>query len=118
MSGRRNRKVVAGRPRTQAKRLAEIEERAFRLNVDLCRLRPAWCAEQEGNERDELGEWWNRACRDVGMASTSAAMLLSLLEERAGLDWEALERQREQRRGLWVEEAEDKGPENAKGAST
>ena len=111
---------MAGRPRTMAKRLAELEEAAFQLNLNLCALRPAQYAARQGDEGDdELAVWWNEAVHVVGMGSIAVALLLSHLEERAGLDWENLERQREQRRGLVPSEtAEGDGTENTTGVET
>ena len=110
---------MASRPKTMVKRVTALEEAAFQLNVDVCTARPRQYAEREGNERDELGKWWREAARAVGMASIAVAILLARLEERAGLDWEALEREREQRRGLVpCESHEDNVTENAVGVST
>ncbi len=92
---------MAGRKQTMAKRLTELEDRAFQLAVDVTTARPKIYAAREGTENeDELSACWNEAARAVGMASIAVAILLGRAEERAGLDWETLERQREQRRGL------------------
>lgn len=110
---------MAGRPKTMVKRVTSLEERAFHLALDLCHIRPAQYAAREGEEGDDVAFWWNRACRAVGIASVNVAALLCQLEERAGLDWEALEQEREQRRGLLpCVEAEEKGPENAEAVPT
>ena len=92
---------MAGRPKTMAKKVALLEEQAFALAVDVAATQPQQYRDrQEDNAKDELGWWWREAARAVGMASIAVAILLARLEERAGLDWEALEREREQRRGL------------------
>ena len=110
---------MAGRPRTMAKRLTELEEAALQLNLNLCALRPAQYAARQGEEGDdELAVRWNEAVHAVGMGSIAVALLLGQLEERAGLDWVALEGQREQRRGLVPSEAAEDGTENATGAET
>jgi hypothetical protein len=111
---------MAGRPKTMVKRMTALEETAFQLAVDIHAARPRQYAEREGKKGDdELALSWNRACRAVGTASIAVAIHLSLLEERAGLDSETLERQREERRGLWpCEEGEAKGTENAERASS
>jgi len=101
------------------KKVAALEERAFELNADLCSLRPWQYKEQEGNEKTELAKWWNVATWQVGMASIALSILLNQLEERAGLDHEMLELQRERERGLMPrEEAADEATENAGGATT
>ena len=90
---------MAGRPKTMAKRVAEIEERAFQLDEDLCALRPAQYAEIAGKEGDDdLAVMWNEAARAVVGASFAVADLLCCLEERARLDFEALQQQRDQQR--------------------
>ncbi len=110
---------MAGRPKTMAKKLAEIEERAFGVYSDLLELRPCQYAAREGGEgEDKIARWWNVACQAMGEASLTAHILLGHIEERAGLDWEALEREREERRGCWPAEAADEGAENAEEAGT
>jgi hypothetical protein len=82
--------------------LAAIEEQVFQVYADLVALRPGQYAKRAGNEGgDDLARWWNVACWEMGVASIAAGILLARIEERAGLDWEALEREREERRGLW-----------------
>ena len=111
---------MAGRKQAMAKRLAELEERAFQLAVDVTTSRPKIYAARQGAENeDELSACWNEAARAVEMASIAMSILLGWIEERAGLDWLALERQREQNRGLMLSEAaEDNGTGAATGAET
>lgn len=105
---------MAGRPKTMAKRVAPLEETAFQLYLDICAVRPAQYKAREGEEGDDkLAWWWNIACRSVRKGFFTVSVLLKLLEEHAGLDWEELERQRDQQRGLWEEEAADNGEENS-----
>ena len=93
---------MAGRPKTMAKRLAEIEERAFRLSVDLCKLRPYQYREREGAEgEDEYAAVWNAAVRATSSAANAVNHLLGLAEERAGLDFDVLDAERDRRRGTW-----------------
>jgi hypothetical protein len=97
-----------------AKRLAEIEERAFGVYSDLLELRPRQYATKEGNEgEDEIARWWNVTCQAMGKASLAAHILLGYIEERAGADWEALEREREERRGFGSDESADEVVEEA-----
>jgi len=111
---------MAGRPRTMAKRLAAIEELAHELAIALLELRPRQYAARAGNEGgDDLARWWNEACRAMGMASIAVGILLGCVEERAGLDWEASERARQERRGLWPPaESVAEASENAEGGAT
>ncbi len=91
---------MAGRPKTMLKRVAAIEERAFELAVDVCQARPQQYAGREGDEGDdEFALWWNRAAREVQMASIALNCLLTALEEKAGLG-EDPERKRLEERGL------------------
>ena len=97
---------MAGRKRAMAQRVTELEERAFQLAVDVTTARPMVYATRQGAENeDELAKCWNQAAQAVEMASIAMSILLGWIEERAGLDWEALERQREQNRGLVHSEA-------------
>ena len=90
---------MAGRPKTMAKRVAEIEARAYQVDEDLCALRPARVAKCAGNEGDDdLARMWNEAAMAVVGASFAVADLLCCLEERARLDFEALQQQRDQQR--------------------
>jgi hypothetical protein len=102
-----------------AKKLAEIEERAYQLSIDLIKLRPAQYAAREGNEgNDNAARCWNSVCRGAGWLSLVSHILLGYIEERAGLDWVALEREREKRRGWWPAEAADEGAEEAEKAGS
>ena len=98
---------MAGRPKAMAKRLAELEETLYRVAAEVCSLRPAThAAERQNAATDEIGQFWNGACRTLEAASVTLAVLLYLLEERAGLDAETLQQERERRRGLLSEEAD------------
>ncbi len=97
---------MAGRPKTMAKKLAEIEERAFGVYSDLHKLRPHQYAAREGNEGDDnVARFWNSVCRGAEWLSLTAHILLSCIEERAGLDWETLMSERERRRGFASDES-------------
>ena len=110
---------MAGRPKTMVKKVAPLEETAFQLYLDLYEMRPAQYAAREGVEgEDRLAWWWNEAARTVRTASMAVSILLGQLEARAGYDSEALERQRDQRRGLWPAEAADEGAEEAEKAGS
>ena len=96
---------MAGRPKTTARKLAELEERAFQLHADVCNLRPGQYAEREGQEGlDEYAAAWNESCEATKAASNTVNLLLGLAEERAGLDWDTLDIERDRRRGLLPEE--------------
>ncbi len=103
-----------------AQRLTELEERAFQLAVDVTTARPMIYATRQGSENaDELSAIWNEAADAVALASIAVAILLNRIEERAGLDAEGLQRQREERRGLVPSEAaEDNGTANPRAAAT
>ena len=110
---------MAGRPKTMVKKVAPLEETAFQLYLDLYEMRPAQYAAREGVEgEDRLAWWWNEAARTVWTASMAVSILLGQLEERAGLDSEALEREREMRRGFGSDESADEVAEEAEKAAT
>lgn len=78
---------MAGRPRTQAKKLAEIEERLYACYVDLEKLRPKqYAARQDEDEetQHELCLCWNDAVEEAKEAWWCLEELLQLLEARAG----------------------------------
>ena len=112
-----------------------LEEIAYQLYRDLCKLRPAQYAARQYDQDDEaetqsdLCSYWNGAVEAVRDGWEALEELLELLEERAGLPYRTLYLQRARSRGLLemplgqsVEESvasgEDKGPEYAKGAAT
>jgi hypothetical protein len=101
---------MAGQPKTQARRLAKIEEQVFQLNVDLIKLRPAQYAAREGTKdihEDPVCFFWNESVRAIGMTMIAVNALLGFIEEKAGLDAEALEHERMLRRGMLPENATD-----------
>jgi hypothetical protein len=96
---------MAGRPKTQAKRLAEIEERVYAVYMDLEKLRPKqYAARQYEDEetQDELCLCWNIAVEETKETWGYLEELLVLLEQRAGLP--SLYLQRRKLRGLLKEE--------------
>ena len=121
---------MAGKPRTMAKRVAEVEERVYASYAALEKLRPAqYAARQDEDEewQDEVCLLWNAAVEGAREAWGLLEELLQLLEERAGLPSLYLDRARA--RGLLneplgqpvegsVPSGEDKGPEYAKGGPT
>ena len=96
---------MSGRPRTQAKRLAEVEERVYACYTDLEKLRPAQHAARQYEDeetQDELCLCWNVAVEEAKEAWWYLEELLQLLEERAGLP--SLYLQRRKLRRLLKEE--------------
>ena len=78
---------MAGRPRTQAKRVAEVEERVYASYTALEKLRPKqYAARQYEDEetQDELCLCWNGAVEEAKEAWWCLEELLELLEQRAG----------------------------------
>jgi len=113
---------MAGRPRTMAKKLTEIEERAYQLSVDVGKLCPDQYREwKSGWNEDDYGAVWYRAVAATKVAANLVNYVLGLAEERAfGEDAaEEMDAAREKRRGLWpLVESADKLPENAEGGAT
>ncbi len=95
---------MAGRPKTMAKKLTELEERAYQLSVDLGKLCPHQYREwREEWDEDDYSAVWNRAVRAMEAASDASRYLLMFAEERAFGDEaaEELDMERDKRRGLW-----------------
>ena len=110
---------MAGRRKAMSRRLTELEERAFQLSVDVTAARPMIYAKRQGSEgEDETSATWNRAVYAVSVASIAVSIVLDMVAERAGLDWETLQHEREQRRGLLVEKTEDRAIVGVDGAET
>ena len=106
---------MVGRPLTRAKRFAVWEEQLWSLLVDLAELAPR---RSKGQQSSGEIDFWAETFQLLERAAIAASIVLYELQERAGMDADSLEREREMARGLWVEEAEDKGTENVDGAST
>jgi len=95
--------------------VAICEDHLWSIMTDLSELAPRRSTGERSS--DEIN-WWVETIQNLTMATISLSALLSDLEERAGLDAESLQREREQRRGLLpCEEAGDKGTETAEGAT-
>ena len=101
---------MVGRPLTRAKRFAAWEEQLWSLLVDLAELAPR---RSEGQQSSDEIDFWAETFQLLERTTIAASCLLHELEEKAGLDAESLQRERETARGLWVEEAEVKGTETA-----
>ena len=94
---------VAGRPRMMATRVTPLEDTAYQLYRDLCRVRPAqYAARQDAEEdtQDELCLSWNEAAQAVLEAWECLQELLELLEQRAKLPYQLLYLQRARSRSL------------------
>ena len=74
---------MAGRPKTMAKKLAEIEERAYQLSIDVGKLCPHQYREwQAGWDEDDYGAVWFRAVAATKLAADAVNYVLGLAEER------------------------------------
>ena len=94
---------MAGRPRTAARNVAALEERAYGLFSDLVKLRPKQYAARQGDDDDtfgELGLCWNECVEAVKEAWECLQELLELLERRAGFPYRSLYLERARTRGL------------------
>jgi len=75
---------MAGRPKRMAARLAEIEELAHQLSVDVGALCPHQYREwREQWDEDDFGAVWCRAAAATKVAADAVNYLLGLSEERA-----------------------------------
>lgn len=105
---------MAGRPLTKAKRFADWEDRLWGMLAELSDLMPRAASRQ----REDDPDFWRAAFRLLERATIAAAILRFELEDRAGLDAEALQAKRERARGLWGDETGDAATvENAHGAT-
>jgi len=95
---------MAGRPKTMAKKLAVIEERAYQLSVEVDKLCPRQYHERcsDWNELD-YGAAWYRALAAAKAAADALNYVLGVLEERVFGIGEADDRDmlRQVRRGQW-----------------
>lgn len=97
---------MAGRPKTMVKRVTPLEEAAYQLYRDLCKLRPEQYAARRYDKLETQGElcsYWNGTVRAVEEAWECLQELLEVLEERAGLPYRLLYQQRARARGLLKE---------------
>ena len=84
---------MAGRPKRMAARLAEIEERAYQLFVDVGTLCPHQYQEwQAGWDEDDYGAVWVRAVAATKVAADAVNYLLGRCEEKAFGEEEAEDR--------------------------
>ena len=100
---------MAGRPKTMAKKLAEIEERAYQLSVDVGKLCPHQYRErQAGWDYDTFGAAWYRAVAATKVAADAVNYVLGLAEERAFGEEvsEDMDSARDVKRGLWPPDVE------------
>lgn len=123
---RKETRLVAGRPRTTVRKLTEIEEATFAAAESLWRLYPQY-TDSQTEPAAGLDSLRREAVELLIHGAAALGALLFIAETRAGLDAEALERQREQRRGvrpLPAEGADQAGcgagvpAENAQGPTT
>ena len=95
---------MAGRPKTMAKKLTEIEERAYQLSVDVGKLCPHQYRDwKDGWDEDNYGAVWYRAVAATKVAADAVNYLLGLCEEKAYKEEEAQDRDdaRDVKRGEW-----------------
>lgn len=83
---------MPGRPRTRAKKLAEIEERLFRLVDDYVVLMPDRQMSKTG-----IDHLWDSAFRRLSDAQLTAEVLLHELEVKFGLPADDLREKRHER---------------------
>jgi chemotaxis regulatin CheY-phosphate phosphatase CheZ len=106
---------MAGRPVAMAKKVAALEELAYRLYSGLADLRPKQYAERaedfDDDEEviDDICERWNWAVENACEALDACQSLLQMLEEKAKLPHRELWRERLRARGGLVENAEAVG---------
>ena len=112
---------MAGRPKRMAAKLAELEERAYQLSVDVGKLCPHQYREwREQWDEDDYGALWCRAAAATKVAADLVNYVLGLAEERAFGEEAAedMDTERDRRRGLWpLPSAADKASENAERAA-
>jgi hypothetical protein len=77
-------KTMPGRPRRMAKKIAELEERAEALSVDLFRLIPSQYRDHP-TLRDPVNGAWNNAVHTATRASIELKRLGDLLRAKAGI---------------------------------
>ena len=106
---------MAGRPKSRARRFADWEERLWELFCDFSELMPR---RRTSRQSECNPDFWGETSLHLQRASIAASIVRYELEEKAGLDAEALEKERETARGLRGEEVKDKAPENAERAAT
>ena len=95
---------MAGRPKAMAKKLAEIEERAYQLSIDVGKLCPHQYREwKSGWSEDDYGGVWCRAAAATKVAADLVNYVLGLTEEKAYGEEEAEDRDsaRYVKRGEW-----------------
>ena len=111
---------MAGRPKTMAKKLTDLEETAYQLSIDVGKLCPHQYREwQAGWDEDTFGAVWYRAVAATKVAADAVDYVLGLAEERAYGEEAAedMDSARDRRRGLWpLPSAADEGAEKAERA--
>lgn len=107
---------MAGRPLTRARKFGGWEDRLWGLLVELSYLMPpSSLAKQRPEGRPN---YWVDTFRLLERATIAASVVRYLLEDKAGLDAEALQAEREQARGLRGEEAADRAAADGQGGET
>jgi hypothetical protein len=92
---------MAGRPKTTAKRIADLEAIAYQLSVDVSKARPQQYADREGREADDdLALAWNEAAAAVKEAAAKMDALLYFIEDKAGYDADERDLNRLLKRGI------------------
>jgi len=102
---------MAGRPKAKARRFAAWEERLWDLVCEFSRLVP-----RRRQQPDDSPDFWEATSLHLARASITAGILRYELEEKAGLDAEQLEKDREIARGLRSEDVKNNATQNAEGA--
>ena len=106
---------MPGRPKSRARRFADWEERLWELLCDFSELMPR---RRPSRQSEDKPDFWGATSLHLQRASIAASIVRYELEEKAGLDAEALEREREKRRGFGSDESADEGAEGAETATT
>ena len=83
---------MPGRPRTKARRLAEIEERLYRLLYDFLDVLP-----DRRMTESEIDALWERTFHALSGAQMTTEVLLRELQLKAGLPADELQEKRKQR---------------------
>ncbi|MFZ5829355.1 MAG: hypothetical protein ACOY3P_04675 [Planctomycetota bacterium] len=88
---------MAGQPVTKAKRFGEWEDRLWAMLIELADLMPR---RDRGPKPSEGIDFWFETIGHLEWATIAASVLRYQLEDKAGLDAESLQAERERGRGL------------------
>ena len=102
---------MAGRPLTRARKFAEWEDRLWQLKEGLWEMKPP--SRPISQQREDAPDLWGGMVALLEYTMDTASELRFQLEDKAGLDAEALQAERERARGLWDDEAADGASDEA-----